>query len=447
MVNHLETHVWRSAGFMGLLAGCGIISGILLTAAETQEPATHAVEIGIKGRANANASLATNGAFVGVAWSARTEGGVTDIYATISRDNGRSFRAPVRVNRVAGEASVSGEQPPRIALMPGPKGDPSIAVVWTTKGSEGTRLVSARSSDGGASFTAAEPVPGSEAPGNRGWESIATTAKGEVVTLWLDHRDGAARTSAAPASGAHQHGAGGHQAGDGVARAQLSRLYFAKLNEPDSSRGLVNGVCYCCKTSLATDADGGIYAAWRHVYPGNVRDIAFSRSPDGGRTFAPPVRVSEDNWVLDGCPENGPALIVDDAKSIHVVWPTLVPNATAGGEPTLGLFYARSTDGHQFSQRQRIPTEGVPRHPQIAITSKGEIIVAWDEQAEGGRRVALARASLDGKSTPRFVREPLDGGGPGVYPVIAPIDQGAIIAWTGGSGADTRLHVERLSVR
>ena len=54
---------------------------------------------------------------MGVAWAARTKDGAMDIYAATSRDGGGSFRAPVRVNQVAGQASVSGEQPPRIALL------------------------------------------------------------------------------------------------------------------------------------------------------------------------------------------------------------------------------------------------------------------------------------------------------------------------------------------
>ena len=110
---------------------------------------------------------------------------------------------------------------------------------------------------------------------------------------------------------------------------------FASLGQADSSRALTGGVCYCCKTAIATDTSGGVYAAWRHVYEGNVRDIAFTKSSDGGRTFAPPVRVSDDNWVLDGCPENGPSMIVDADARVHVVWPTLVPGPTSTSEPTL----------------------------------------------------------------------------------------------------------------
>jgi len=431
---------WLAIGGMALVAPA---AALVLVGTRTET----VTELGVAGRANAQASIATSGSFVSVAWAARTTDGVTDIYAATSRDGGRSFGAPVRVNQIAGEASVSGEQPPRIALIARQSGDPSVAVMWTAKAAAGTRLVTAGSTDGGQSFGAAQPVPGSDAGGNRGWESVAVTGRGDVVAVWLDHREAAARPAGGAAMSApHQHGATGQpNPVDGVARAQLSQIFFAQLNDPESARAIAPGVCYCCKTSVATGFDGSIVVAWRHVYPGNVRDIALARSSDGGQSFAQPVRVSEDNWVLDGCPENGPAVAMGDANSIHVVWPTLVPTPRPGGEPTMALFYARSTDGHRFTPRQRIPTEGFPRHPQIAIGPNGEFIVAWDEQAEGRRRVAVARGSFDANDTPRFIRQAIEDSEYAVYPAVSSLQQGAIVAWTSGPAGETVVRVKRLS--
>jgi hypothetical protein len=42
-----------------------------------------------------------------------------------------------------------------------------------------------------------------------------------------------------------------------------------------------------------------------------------------------------------------------------------------------------SLDGRQFTARQRLPTESFPRHSQIALAPGGELLVAWDEQANG----------------------------------------------------------------
>jgi hypothetical protein len=429
----VKTHVtWIGAAGVVLLA-------LTVTEAPVDTRSGTTIDIGLAGRANANVSIGSSGAFVGVAWAARTKDDVTDIYSAMSRDGGRSFAAPVRVNQMPGEASVSGEQPPRIVLSR--SGVPAIVVVWTAKSASGTRLVSARSTDGGESFGPAAPVPGSDASGNRGWESAAVTADGDVVAVWVDHREVPTRTGDATGTG-HQRGATHPLSpGEGVARAQFSQIFFASLNQPGSARAIARGVCYCCKTSVATSVDGTVVAAWRHVYPGNIRDIALATSSDGGRTFAPPVRVSEDNWVLDGCPENGPAVAIDHANAIHVVWPTLIPGS-AGADATMALFYATSKDGQRFTTRQQIPTEGVPRHPQIAIGPAGTITVVWDEQLKGERRIVVATGTSGAKNSVHFVRQ-LVSDEAGTYPAVTSLTDAAIVTWTSGTTGDSVLRVER----
>jgi hypothetical protein len=227
---------------------------------------------------------------------------------------------------------------------------------------------------------------------------------------------------------------------DGAAAAQLSQIFFARLNDPASARAIAPGVCYCCKTSVAAGADGSIVAAWRHVYPGSIRDIALTKSSDGGRTFAPPVRVSEDNWVLNGCPENGPAVALDQSSAIHIVWPTVVRDSA--GVETLALFYATSRDGRQFTKRQQLPTAGAARHPQIAVEPAGWITVTWDEQLKGGRRVVIARGRVGYREPVRFTRESVTEEA-GTYPVVASLPDGALVAWTSGSMADSVLRIVR----
>ena len=114
-----------------------------------------------------------------------------------------------------------------------------------------------------------------------------------------------------------------------------------------------------------------LVAAWRHVYPGDLRDIAFAISRDGGRSFSAPSRVSEDGWAINGCPDDGPALVVDAGGVTHIVWPTVI----AGDEPVGALFYASTRDGQRFTPRVRIPTLGSPKpmHPQVALAADGTL--------------------------------------------------------------------------
>jgi len=395
-------------------------------------------ELGVTGRINANPAVAASGRFAVVAWGATPADGPTDIYLATSRDAGATFTAAVRVNDDQSPASLSGEQPPAIALVPRRGSDPEIVVVWTSKGGDGARLLSARSRDGGKTFTHAAVVPGTDAVGNRGWESVTAEPDGRVVALWLDHR-GQAMGGAGHAHMSHQPGAHAEAPADGVARAQLSKVFFGPVGAA-GARSIAAGVCYCCKTALAAGADGTIYAAWRHVYAGNLRDIAFAASRDGGRTFSDPLRVSEDHWELDGCPENGPAIALDTASHVHIVWPTLV---TQSGHETLALFHAVSRDDRTFSSRERIPTSGAAFHPQMAFSRGSGLLIAWDETGSGGHRVHFARAAI-GTDAPAFAAVTPPGDSRGAYPAIAATDAGALAAWATPAEAGSQIQVVQI---
>jgi hypothetical protein len=380
--------------------------------------------LAVPGRANANASIAADGPMVAVVWAASAPSGATDTYAATIADNARTFAAPVRVNDVDGDARVTGEQPPRVVFAPRPGKTPSIVVVWTTKGAVGTKLLQARSDDGGRTFGHPAIVPGGDAAGNRGWESLTVAATGAVDAVWLDHRE-----------------MSGH---DSHMSPEQSKLYFAALDGSSPPRALTGGVCYCCKTAVAGGPDGSIYAAWRHVYPGNVRDIAFTASHDGGRSFAPPIRVSEDRWILDGCPDDGPAIAVDRQNRVHVVWPTLVQGNP--DEPTIALFYAMNKDGRQFTPRQPLPTGGLPHHPQIAIGTNGALAFAWDELEGGTRHAVIDSATVDGNGQAAFGPRTVVDVIPAIYPAIASVPDALVVAWTSGPPAASVISIQRVGV-
>jgi hypothetical protein len=103
-----------------------------------------------------------------------------------------------------------------------------------------------------------------------------------------------------------------------------------------------------------------------------------------------------------------------------------------------------SRDGRRFTPRQQIPTKGVPRHPQVALGSSNELIVAWDEQASGTRRVAVARGRVDSEGIASFVRQPISDSLRAEHPVLAIVDDASVVAWTSGATGQTVLRTQRL---
>jgi hypothetical protein len=264
--------------------------------------------------------------------------------------------------------------------------------------------------------------------------------------LWLDHRE-----AAMPAAMHHQMpgmdaaatapaAATTAPKADPTEKAALSKLYFSALDGTHAIQ-ITPSVCYCCKTSVVADGSN-VFAVWRHVYPGSQRDIAFAASHDGGKSFSSPVRVSDDGWHIDGCPENGPAIAVDKAHGVHVAWPTPLD----GKDPSqLALFYAVSRDGKSFQPRVQIPSRLPSSHAQMVMEADGASLVAWDEIADGARRVAMARVrdGANGKPSISAVQAPESGAG-NWYPVLATTSNGSIAAWVRQSDAGSSIGVARV---
>src|SRR5688500_3949648 len=89
-----------------------LLLGTIAMSSATQGDEPRTTTLGVAGRSNEHATIASSGAFVALTWAA-TRDATTDIYVAVSRDGGVSFSAPARVNHVEGQARVNGEQPPR----------------------------------------------------------------------------------------------------------------------------------------------------------------------------------------------------------------------------------------------------------------------------------------------------------------------------------------------
>jgi hypothetical protein len=393
---------------------------VLTAAGSAQSPAPQT--LAVPGAANTTPSLAVSGRTVAAVWTA-TKDGIANVYFARSSDGGATFSSPRRVNDQDGDAGATNEQPPRLVIS-GTGAAQTFTVMWSKRdqGPMETRrdiIRVSRSTDGGRTFSPARFAHDPSLSGARGWEALALGANGVVHAVWLDGRDANKKIAAMSHNGVSHKG------------QPPQEIYHATLASDGRmiETRIAEDVCFCCKTAVAVDSRGGVYAAWRHVFPGSMRDIAFARSFDGGRQFSPLVRVSDDRWQLNGCPEDGPSLAVDSAGTIHITWSTVV-NA---GEPYKVLFYATSRDGRTFSPRAQIPTSenATPGHPHLTLTRDGGAAIVFDETIKGARRVSLARVSRTGEPQRPEVLSANDSAS---HPVVVQTNpRGLLIAWTSRS--------------
>jgi hypothetical protein len=409
----MRNHVPRAAAFA--VAGLVAAASLGHPALAVEKPQT---SVGVVGAVNSTPTLAALDRTVVAVWSA-VKDDKANVFAAVSNDGGVTFSEPRRVNDKDGDATANNEQPPR-AVISGPANARTITVIWS-KRNEGPQrsrrdaVSIARSSDLGRTFVPAHAIHDAAFSGARGWQSLAAGRNGNVHAVWLDGRDAERKMADAAAHSGMAH------------KGQPPQDVYHAIFTPDGRQVetlIATGVCFCCKTAVAVDARGAVYAAWRHIFPGSMRDIAFARSLDGGRHFEPLVRVSQDNWELNGCPEDGPAMAVDESGVIHLAWATLINE----GEPQKAVFYAFSRDGKTFSPRVRVPTSGItPGHPQIAVTPGGGLTIVWDETVDGLRRISSARVSRNRAIGPAQV---LSGTESASNPVIVRSGNALVAAWT-----------------
>jgi hypothetical protein len=409
--------------WLAFSAGCG---GERTTPSVSAEAAP--ITLAVSGRTNAAASVAALGQTVAAVWTASVDS-TSDIYISVSRDGGKTFDAPARVNDVAGDARASGEQAARVAVVPGH----TIHVAWPARHDGRSVIRYAASKDAGRTFSSAITIAGDGATGARGWHSLAIGYDGAVHTAWLDGRNAAPSPMTRIARDAdrtdrqgtrltgHVHGAAAAKPkrSDGGPRQDIFHASWKGAGDR-VEHPVQSNVCFCCKTAVATSGEL-VYVAWRHIYPESLRDIAVARSTDNGATFGAPIRVSEDGWKIDACPDDGPAMVADGHGGIHIAWPTLAPGET----PRKGIFYSRLAND-TFAPRLRLDTgDADPAHPQIASDEHTNVAVVWDEMHQGTRRVVFRRVS-EGVPQPAQLFA-----GDGVsYPTVAGGDGYWVVLWT-----------------
>jgi hypothetical protein len=335
-----------------------------------------AVQISARGvdAAEPATASAMDGAFY-VAW-VNHEAKQADVMLARFSSNGEMQNPPVRVNREPGIATAWRGDQPSVAVA----ADGSVYVVWTARvdsaGKHGTDLYLSVSNDRGQSFVNEVKINDDKVPGAHGMHSLTVAKDGRIYVGWLDERNVHTPQPSTKGEGHHME-----------SNRDLFLAYSTDGGHTFSpNRKVAADACPCCKTTLAVSPDGTLYAGWRQVLPGNYRHIAVASSTDGGMSFSTPKIVSDDRWVLQGCPVSGPSLAVDGGGKLKVLW------FAAGEGNAPGLYFAESSDkGHSFSPRQLLSQEAVRGTPALSSASDGAIAV-WQTMGTETKISELGKA-------------------------------------------------------
>lgn len=314
-------------------------------------------------------------------------------YAT-SADGGKTFGKPVIIPS-SSNVHPHAENMPKVIFKPSGE----IIALWGSSNPNPKNKYSglvfyAQSFDEGKTWSEAKQLVTDTAGFDQRYFDVALLSTGEAGIIWLDNRK--------------------------KGKADGSALYFASTNGKEGFKNekiISESCCQCCRTDLYIDSKDGIHALYRGIIADSVRDMVHTVSVDGGKTFAAPKRISNDNWVLKGCPHTGPAMI-ENKEGLHFAWYT-------GGMKKGSFFTSSKTNGNSFIGEDSISQLG--RHPQLCVLPNENIITVWDEAVKNKKGtnslIGLQLRSADGKS---LTKEYITGGTTSdTYPVACKTGENA----------------------
>jgi hypothetical protein len=320
--------------------------------------------------------VATRGKRVFVVWHERAAGQLPVVRLAVSADGGRTFAPPVPVSdRPAGTVA---ELHPSVAVR-----GRTVLVVWQEFGDgwnddEG-RIVSARFDVRGRKRGGDVRVDDGVASGK--WLPQAAFASGRPVVAWIDERDRGPEGEVLE----HVH----------VARASNRRgTRFDTPGRVDAGEPVALAAHLDNKWHPVLAARGRrVHLAWVDFRNYNW-DVFTAASTDGGATFGANVRI-DDFPGVERINER-PALALDRDGTVHAAWTDL-----RAREPDTNVFYSRSTDGGAtFAPNARLDDadagldldRDVPSnqwHPSL-VADRGWLAAVWQDDRAGNNDVWFA---------------------------------------------------------
>lgn len=289
--------------------------------------------------------------------------------------------------------------------------DGSLAAHWLVKSGKSTYAYDvniAMSKDGGETWTKPLVPHLDKTQTEHGFVSLIPLRDGRLGAIWLDGRN------MKDMKDDHDE--------DKPLTANMTLRYAtigASGNISDEVE-LDDRICECCQTS-ATLTSEGVVAVYRDRSQNEVRDIYSVRQASGG--WVKPQAVYADNWELNACPVNGPA-VAAAGRNVAVAWFT-----GAGGKQSVKVAFS-ADGGATFGAPIQIDEGETQGRVDVIVLPDGSALVCWlSGNAEGGA-INVRRVQANGTLGPSSVIAKTDISRSSGFPRMALLGNDVHFAWT-----------------
>jgi hypothetical protein len=288
--------------------------------------------------------------------------------------------------------------------------DGTLAAHWLVKSGTATYAYDvniSQSKDAGRTWTKPIVPHTDNTQTEHGFVSLLPLTDGRLGAIWLDGRN----LKNMKESSEH------------TPAPESMTLRYATLDASGKladEKELDERVCECCQTSAAITNAGPI-VVYRDRSANEVRDIYVVREVNGAWTTPQPVFA--DNWQVNGCPVNGPAIAADGAR-VAVAWFT-------GAENTSRVKLAFSQDGGATFSQPAIVDEGeTVGRVDTLLLQDGSALVCWLSGNTARAEIKVRRVRPDGAVGPAAVIAQTDISRSSGFPRMARLGDQIHFAWT-----------------
>ena len=161
--------------------------------------------------------------------------------------------------------------------------------------------------------------------------------------------------------------------------------------------------------------------AYRDRSDKEIRDIYVSRFENGKWSAGAPVHA--DNWEINGCPVNGPA-IAAKGQAVAVAWFVARDNA-----PKTQLAFSRD-GGRTFGPPVRIDSGTTLGRVGLTLLADGRALVSWIDKTGSSATLNVRDVKPDGTMGAPIVVGPISGERTSGFPQVVVSGRRVIAAWT-----------------
>ena len=363
---------------------------------------------------------------VAMSWLQRGDDSVTVALKLAMLDAGGSWSAPVSVVQ-SKELFVNWADFPSVVSL----ADGRLLAHWLQKNGAGKYAYDVRlaqSSDGGRTWSRSVTPHGEGIQAEHGFVTLLPRADSSADIVFLNGRQ-----APAPAPGAPTAEEG---------RGPPMRLAIARWGADGAVSAaptiLDQRTCDCCQTAAAVTSRGTV-VLYRDRSDSETRDIAVRRLVQGAWTE--PVPLHGDDWTIDACPVNGPAISAIGER-VAAAWFT-------GARDTAKVQVVFSTDaGATFGAPVRIDAGAPAGRVDVELLDGGDAVVTWIERT--ARDTSEVRARIvrsDGTAEPPLTVSTLTQGRASGFPRMVRRKADIALAWTVPASAGTPATIQLAALR